>query len=139
MHEYALAEAVVDAAVQTAEKEGLIRIDKVVVRVGALQRIEPETFRFALNEIVRRNTPGLENTTFELSVESARMKCRVCGAEFLHGDASGGLDEDQGEAIHFVPELSHAFLRCPRCQSPDFEILSGRGVTLASIEGEVED
>jgi Zn finger protein HypA/HybF involved in hydrogenase expression len=39
------------------------------------------------------------------------------------------------EAIHFIPELSHAFVRCPECGSPDFIILAGRGITLERVEG----
>jgi hydrogenase nickel incorporation protein HypA/HybF len=139
MHEYALAEAVVDAAVQTARQERIVKIETIVVRVGELQRIKPDIFEFALNEIVRRATPGLSDARFEVTVEPARMRCRACGAEFSMSDASGGVDADEAEAIHFVPELSHAFMRCPSCQSPDFEIVSGRGVSLASLEGETED
>ena len=40
------------------------------------------------------------------------------------------------EAIHFIPELAHAFLECPSCQSPDFELLQGRGVSIGAIEGD---
>lgn len=139
MHEYALAESVVDAAVQTARRENIARIDTVVVRVGELQRIKPDIFEFALNEIVRRATPQLGDTKFEVAVEPARMRCNACGTEFSMAESSDGVEEDEAEAIHFVPELSHAFMRCPACQSPDFDIVAGRGVTLASIEGETED
>jgi hydrogenase nickel incorporation protein HypA/HybF len=139
MHEYALAEAVVDAAVEAARREKIARIETVVVRVGELQRIKPDIFEFALNEMVRRATPGLEEVRFEVSVEPARMRCRACETGFSMTDAAGGVDDDEAEAIHFVPELSHAFMRCPACHSPDFEIVSGRGVSLASIEGETED
>ena len=45
----------------------------------------------------------------------------------------GGANER--EAIHFVPESAHAFLRCPACKSPDFEISKGRGVWVERITG----
>jgi hydrogenase nickel incorporation protein HypA/HybF len=45
------------------------------------------------------------------------------------------LDEEAREAIHFLPEAAHAYIRCPKCGSPDFEILSGRGVWLESVRG----
>ena len=41
--------------------------------------------------------------------------------------------------IHFVPELAHAYLRCPDCSSADFEVLGGRGVSIDAIEGERDD
>ena len=48
-------------------------------------------------------------------------------------------DDDAAEAIHFVPELAHAFMRCPDCGSPDFEVAAGRGVAISGIEGERDD
>jgi hydrogenase nickel incorporation protein HypA/HybF len=45
------------------------------------------------------------------------------------------VEENELEAIHFVPEIAHTYLRCPKCDSPDFEILGGRGVTLQTVKG----
>jgi hydrogenase nickel incorporation protein HypA/HybF len=38
------------------------------------------------------------------------------------------------EAVHFLPEAAHAYLRCPRCGSVDFDVAAGRGVSIVSIE-----
>jgi hydrogenase nickel incorporation protein HypA/HybF len=46
------------------------------------------------------------------------------------------LNEDESEAIHFLPEVAFVHTRCPKCKSPDFEITKGRGVTITSIKGE---
>ena len=43
------------------------------------------------------------------------------------------LDEQTREAIHFLPEAAHAFIRCPSCKSPDYRVQAGRGVSIASI------
>ena len=43
--------------------------------------------------------------------------------------------EDVREAIHFVPEIAHTYIKCPKCGSPDFEVVQGRGVWLESIKG----
>ncbi len=55
------------------------------------------------------------------------------------GAGEGGerkeLGENEQEAIHFVPEAAHAFIRCPACGSPDFEISKGRGVWVERITG----
>jgi len=45
------------------------------------------------------------------------------------------LNEDASEAIHFIPEIAHTYIKCPKCRSPDFEVLQGRGVWLESIKG----
>ena len=56
--------------------------------------------------------------------------------EWLFGEAIKGLSEEQSEAIHFIPEVAHVYIRCPECESPDFEFVKGRGVWIESIEGE---
>ena len=46
------------------------------------------------------------------------------------------LNEDESEAIHFIPEVAFVHTRCPKCGSPDFEIQKGRGVSITQIKGE---
>jgi Zn finger protein HypA/HybF involved in hydrogenase expression len=35
--------------------------------------------------------------------------------------------------------MAHVYVKCPSCESPDFEVLEGRGVILASITGVRKD
>ena len=135
MHEFALADAVVRAAVKTADDEELQKVDHVQVRVGELQSIKKETFDFALKESRPADDPRLEETTFEVVIVPAAFRCRVCDHAFVLADC-GERDPDAAEAIHFVPELAHAFMRCPSCGSPDFEVTEGRGVEIGTIQGE---
>ena len=74
-----------------------------------------------------------------VQIEPATFRCRACGGAFLLRDAVGAEGDDEREAIHFVPELAHAFMTCPTCRSPDFEIVAGRGVAIEAIDGEVAD
>ncbi|MCP3978077.1 MAG: hydrogenase nickel incorporation protein HypA [bacterium] len=135
MHEWALAEGVVTAALDAAAKQKLVRVTKLVVRVGALQRISPDFFRKALSSVLPEDDPRLESVEFELSAEPAVMGCRGCGHTFEPGQA-GDLDADQLEAIHFIPELAHGYLSCPKCESSDFDVRQGRGIWLDAVEGE---
>jgi hydrogenase nickel incorporation protein HypA/HybF len=128
MHELALAEAVVTAANETAKKNGIAKVTRIEVRVGELQQIEREAFRFAIEEMIE--------ATVEVSTDPARFLCRRCGLEYGLSDMAGPGDHEASEAIHFIPELAHAFLRCPGCESPDFTVTGGRGVTLGAIEGD---
>lgn len=136
MHELALADAVLAAAIDVAGKEGMTRVLRVDVRVGELQRIRAELFEEALREMRRRRGGRLGEAAIEVAVEPARFRCRPCAAEFGLRDVPAPQGEREAEAIHFVPELAHAYLRCPACHSPDFEVLAGRGVAIAAIEGE---
>ena len=139
MHEFALADAVMRAALSTARAEGLERVNAIRIRVGELQRIKKDVFEFALRETRPADEPLLEGTEVHVAIEPATFRCRACGGTFLLRDAVGAEGDDEREAIHFVPELAHAFMTCPTCRSPDFEIVAGRGVAIEAIDGEVAD
>lgn len=138
MHEFALADAVIRAALDAAKKERMCRIIRVDVRIGELQRIKRDVFEYALKQIRPAGEPLLESAEITLETEPVRFRCRPCGSAFGIDDTDGPSDEDQAEAIHFIPELAHSFIRCPRCHSPDFEVTQGRGVSIRSIEGDTE-
>ena len=130
MHEWALAEAVISTASQLAEKEGLKEITEVKIKVGELQQLELDIFEFALSQL---KTDKFKNTKFNIETVRAKLKCRVCGHQWLF--RKDELKEDVREAIHFVPEIAHTYIKCPKCGSPDFEVVQGRGVWLESIKG----
>jgi len=35
--------------------------------------------------------------------------------------------------------MAHVYIKCPSCESPDFSVVEGRGVVLASISGVKND
>jgi hydrogenase nickel incorporation protein HypA/HybF len=134
MHEFALADAVVRTALRAAADAGIDRIERIEVTVGELQTIRPDLFEYSLTHVLPRDLPELAGVEFTVEVEAVRFLCRACGREFAR-DEAGTTDEEALEAIHMIPELAHAFLRCPCCRSPDFEIVAGRGITLQRVEG----
>jgi hydrogenase nickel incorporation protein HypA/HybF len=129
MHEWALAEAVLEAAASAAGPGSRLR--SVTVRIGELQSIDREIFSFALAESARDG--ALAGASFIMETEPASFRCRGCGRGWLLAEA-GADGEQTREAIHFLPESAHAFLRCPSCGGPDFTVETGRGVTIASVE-----
>lgn len=135
MHEWALADAVIAAALEESRKEGLEEITEITLKIGELQQLDLEIFTFALEELARAQDgrPLLENVKIEIESEQAIFKCRVCSTEWDFGDT--GLTEEEYEAVHFAPEVAHAYIRCPSCKSPDFEVIQGRGVLIHSIKG----
>ena len=135
MHEWALAEGVIRTALEAGREAGLSSIARISVKIGELQRIERDVFQAALERVLPRSEPRLAGTRIELGIEPARFRCRPCGAEFALAEIGGPVGPAELESIHFVPELAHAFMSCPQCQSPDFEVLEGRGVWIESVEG----
>ena len=130
MHEWALAEAIITAAQQIAEKEKLREIREVTIKIGELQQVEKEILRFALSQL---KPATFKNAQFHITKAKTTLKCRNCGNSWLFSENK--LDEDTAEAIHFVPEVAHAYIKCPKCGSPDFEISEGRGIWLENIKG----
>jgi hydrogenase nickel incorporation protein HypA/HybF len=130
MHEWALAEAILVSAKEIAEKEKLKEITEVTIKVGELQQVEPDILRFALAQM---KTEVFKNAKFHILKAKTTLKCRVCGTTWQFNIKR--VDKHTAEAIHFVPEVAHTYVKCPKCGSPDFEIVSGRGVWLENIKG----
>jgi hydrogenase nickel incorporation protein HypA/HybF len=130
MHEWALAEAVLMSARELAEKEKLKEVTDVTIRIGELQQVEPDILRFALSQM---KTELFKNAKFRILRAKSTLKCRVCETSWQFSLKQ--LDSAIAEAIHFVPEVAHTYIKCPKCGSPDFEIVSGRGVWLENIKG----
>jgi len=131
MHEWALAEAVISTASQIAEKEGIKEVTEVKIKIGELQQIELDILEFALSQL---KTSKFKNAKFNIETTGAELKCRICENKWMFNKEK--LDKDTAEAIHFIPEIAHTHIKCPKCGSPDFEILKGRGIWLESIRGE---
>ncbi len=130
MHEWALAEAVIAAAQQIAEKEKLKEVKEVTIKVGELQQVEKDILLFALSQL---KPPSFGNAKFHINRAKSTLKCRVCENTWLFSKQK--LDKDTVEAIHFVPEVAHTYIKCQKCGSPDFEIIEGRGIWLENIKG----
>lgn len=133
MHEWALAEAVVSASLAEARRQNLTKITEVTVRLGELQRIDREVMETAIEGLIPKEGSPISGVKLAFETEPAEFRCRACG----HGwkPSLALLSDDEKEAIHFIPEMAHVYVGCPKCQSPDFEVVQGRGMWLAQIKG----
>jgi hydrogenase nickel incorporation protein HypA/HybF len=131
MHEWALAEAVISTVERLYEENGRKRVLSVQVLIGELQRIEMEVFSMGLQNLLSERPFSYD--VFHFETEKASFRCNACGSEWLL-EEHAGLGEEELEAIHFLPEAAHVYMRCPACGSPDFVLERGRGVTIKSID-----
>jgi hydrogenase nickel incorporation protein HypA/HybF len=134
MHEWALAEAVVAKAAEVARERGIAAVHEVVVGLGELQAVDRSAFELGLS-IAQRDAPELVETSFVFQVDPARCACRPCGHAWALGDSLAGLPEDERESVHLLPEVVSLYVTCPRCSSPDFAVVGGRGVSLVAVNG----
>ena len=135
MHEWALAESIISAAVHEMKKNHLKTLKEITIQIGELQQIERDIFRFALKEIMNEKHMTSKNIKLHIKTERARLRCIRCGYSWGLHEILQNTTADEAEAIHFIPEVALVHTRCPHCGSPDFEIKKGRGVTITSLKG----
>jgi len=136
MHEWALADAIVRTVLDYARKEGADRVKAVRVVLGELQDVDGEIVKFAMEQMFAGTIAEGAEIIFE--EEEAAFRCRSCGNEWKLKEVRDRFDDRIKEDIHFIPEVVHAFLACPKCGSHDFEVVRGRGVYVAGIMIEKE-
>ncbi|MCD6444441.1 hydrogenase nickel incorporation protein HypA [Candidatus Bathyarchaeota archaeon] len=130
MHEWALAEAIVETVCSYLSERRVKKVTSLKVAVGELQSIDEDILRFAIEELFKGR--GVKVVDLVLEEEPALFECRSCGKTWRFEDLN--IPEDAREAVHFIPEVFHVFARCPHCGSQDLEIVRGRGVYIASLE-----
>ena len=112
MHEMGIALRILDIAMSALpEMPGEIRVESVNLKVGKLSGVVPESLRFCFS-IACQDTPfaGAGLTIDEVPIEAA---CTDCGDRFT-------IEEPR-----FI---------CGKCGSAHVEILSGRELTVTSLE-----
>jgi hydrogenase nickel incorporation protein HypA/HybF len=135
MHEWALAESIILTALKESNNQKLKIINEINIIIGELQQIELDIFNFALKEISKEYNNRLKNVNINIETEESKLKCKVCNNIWKFSDIRKKLKNDESEAIHFIPEVAFVHSRCTKCKSPDFDIISGRGISIKSIKG----
>ncbi len=131
MHEWALAEAIVNSVIKEAQDKNLRKVDLLSIKVGEIQQIDLEVFDFALKELSKDTI--LDGAKVKYKDYPAILFCNVCGNEWSYRESFEKLKDEEKEAIHFIPETIHVYIRCPKCKSVDFEIKEGRGIWIEEI------
>jgi len=141
MHEWTLAEAIVESLNSFVEQNGRKKVLEVEILYGEMMELDTDILSYAIEELVKGTV--LEDAKFSLKEEKALFKCNACGAtwdfETAHKMLShefGILEEPSGareSPLHFIPDLAQALLKCPRCGSRDFEAISGKGIRVARM------
>ncbi len=141
MHEWSLAEAVINSLIRLAEEKSITAFDEVEITYGEIMELEVLVFRTAFEEL-SKGTP-LEGTRLILKEEKAMFKCNACGAEWdletvekILAEEFSVIEEPLGtreSPLHFLPHLAPALLKCPSCGSRDFDLASGKGLYISRV------
>ena len=116
MHELSIARNIVEIVSRVAREENSPRISVIHLEVGALSCVVPSTLEFAF-EVAAQGSPA-EGAQLKFEHLPVIVFCQSC---------------DKKVAL----ESSQRF-RCPECDLPTPQLLSGRAVEIARVEIEEE-
>ena len=116
MHELSIAQSLLDIVVEESGKNGIERVRAIRLQIGEFAAVVPEALTFCF-ELVSRDTVAA-GAALEIEAIPVVARCDKCGETF---------------------EVKDQVFLCPECGEPVFEILSGRELSVASIEGDTGD
>lgn len=113
MHEMAITEQMLAAALRHAEQAGAARISRLNIVVGEIASVVDDSVQFYW-DFVAKGTIA-EGAVLHFERVPGRLACRDCGTEFPMRDFSG---------------------QCPSCQGANLHVVAGDEFQLQSIEVE---
>ena len=108
-----IAQAILEHALTAAEANGISRIARLHLKLGAFSGAVEDALRFSF-EVASQGTRA-EGAVLEVDSIPLTVRCPDCGKE---------------------SEIEPILFQCPSCGSRRVDILTGRELTLDSIEGE---
>ena len=111
MHEFAIAQNLLERALAEAEKNEGKKILAVGVRLGKASHLTPDSIEFCFKAVAKGSIA--EDAKVDVELLELKARCRKCGQEFLAGD-------------------DHHRLTCP-CGSTNVQVISGEEVYLENL------
>jgi hydrogenase nickel incorporation protein HypA/HybF len=113
LHELSIAQSIIEIVVDEAQKNGLHQVKRIKLQVGAFAAVVPDSLTFCF-ELVSRDTIA-EGAVVEIESVGIVARCDKCDCTF---------------------DVRDQVFLCPRCGDPVLELVSGRELSVLSIEGE---
>ncbi len=112
MHEHTITNAVVHQILHACEDSGMSNPKKIVVELGELTSYKKESVLFYFDSI-RKNHSILDKAQLDIIEVSGKIFCNACG---------------KGSLVSASP-----LIICPKCESADVQIISGKDVVVKEI------
>ncbi|MCQ2964690.1 MAG: hydrogenase maturation nickel metallochaperone HypA [archaeon] len=123
MHEFSMAQGILNAVLETAEENDANKVTDIVIQIGKLAMLNPEQLTFMLNVLIEDTIA--ENANIVIEDIDVEIKCYNCDYEGI-----GDVDDSD----HYLP-----MILCPKCESHRVNVLNGKDVTIKNISIEKED
>ncbi len=116
MHELSIAQSLLEIVLEESRKHGMTKVRVIRLQVGELAAVVPDSLLFCF-EMISENTAAC-GAIIEIETVPVVARCSQC-------------------QLLFQVE-NHVFV-CPECQVPVMELVSGRDLSVMSVEGEREE
>ena len=111
MHEFSLVENIIEIITETAERNGLTRVEAVELEVGDASGVIREAMEFAWEAGIKGTI--IHGAVLKIKEIPLVVKCNVCKRQY---------------------EPAEIYDTCPGCGEVDPEILSGKELRVMAIE-----
>lgn len=113
MHELGVATGIADVVTHVMDENSAKKAGEITVEVGMLSCVDPSSLEFCFDAITKGTR--LESAHLRIVMIAPRAKCRACGAEY---------------------EVRMDDFRCKVCDSTDFDVVTGDGISIKEVEVE---
>jgi len=114
MHEFSLAQSVLDIVTEVAQENEIAAVDEVRLDIGQISGVSVEALEFAWS-FLRDQQECTKTAALAIKRPEGHGRCRACG---------------------FNGRLTDYIRICPACGSLELEIISGEEFMVTGISGE---
>jgi hydrogenase nickel incorporation protein HypA/HybF len=111
MHEMSIAQNILEIVQETLAKEDSVQLKEVVLDIGELVAIVPDSLEFCYN-VLTEQTP-YQGSKLTINIIPLKGKCKTCA--------------------HIFSIEKMCFL-CPRCKSTELDIIQGQELKISHLE-----
>ncbi|HEY3324500.1 MAG TPA: hydrogenase maturation nickel metallochaperone HypA [Planctomycetota bacterium] len=111
MHEFGIAQAILQATIDVAKAHESRPVERVKVRIGRLRQIVPDSLTFAFEALAKDTV--VAGAVLEYEIVPPRLRCKKCAAEY-------------------APEEDWLW-QCPKCGESKAELLQGEELLLETV------
>lgn len=120
MHEFSLAQSVLETTMTIAREQKVERIRKIILKFGIFALIQEDQFRFCF-DLIKSESDLTATSDLEIIWTPGELKCESCAFK-------GEIKASSQEHSEFAP-----IFQCPNCKSYSTKIISGTETIIDSI------
>jgi hydrogenase nickel incorporation protein HypA/HybF len=116
VHELSIAQSLLEIVLEESARNRLKQVHVIRLQVGAMAAVVPEALNFCF-DLLSENTLA-RGASLEIETLPVVARCSRCELPF---------------------QVENQTFLCPKCGDPTLELVSGRELSVVSIEGETGD